>query len=129
MSCDYCHDQGIVELAGIHPDATSRGSAPCRWCPQGQKLRKRLTEQKHHPLTDYSIHSLAATPQPGYHATTREEALADWTTCHHQWKPEGSLQARPWAGDAIQWKTCSRCAKQEVDTLPLQPHHHARRTT
>lgn len=127
INCDHCQDQGIVELAGADRDGYSRGSAPCRWCDAGQKLQKKLAADKHHPLTDYSVHSLAATPQPGYHAVTKTEALAEWETCDHVLEPQGPPQARPWKGDSVQWTRCQRCGKEEAHTIPHEPHHHRSR--
>ena len=130
MNCIYCHDQGVVELAGRRTiDGYSRGSAPCQWCVQGEKVRKYLAEKKEHPLTDYSIVSLADPPQGLYHPVSREEALAEWETCDHDYQPIGPPQARPWAKDSIQWKTCPKCGKEEVDHLPLSSDHSPRRTT
>jgi hypothetical protein len=111
LTCQFCQDQGIVELAGATSDGYSRGAAPCKWCDKGEALRRRLTTQKHHPLTDYSVHSLAATPQPGYHEMTKSEALAEWDACAHQWINQGAPQERRWAGDALQWQRC-RCGKE-----------------
>lgn len=71
IRCDYCQDVGIIELAGtvkIHGITYSRGSAPCRWCDEGRRLRDFLEAERQHPLTDYSVHSLAVTPD-GYHHT------------------------------------------------------------
>lgn len=64
LECAYCEDSGIVELAGTASDGYSRGSAPCRWCPEGERLHKFLTAEKQHPLTDYSEHSLVSPPNP-----------------------------------------------------------------
>lgn len=116
-SCDFCHDSGIVELAGTS-GKYSRGSAPCRWCDEGKRLYRFLTAKKQHPLTDYSDLSLAETPQPGYHAVPKAEALAEWDACTHDYRPTGLPQARPWNKDTIQLHTCHRCGKQEVEIRP-----------
>lgn len=130
VDCPICHDQGIVELAGRRTiDGYSRGSAPCQWCDQGKKLQKWMVENKHHPLTDYSMHSIASQPEPHYDEVTKEEALADWESCTHDHQPIGPPQARPWANDSIQWETCSRCGKEQATTIPTSSDHSARRTT
>jgi len=130
VKCPVCRDQGIVELAGRRTvDGYSRGSAPCQWCEAGHKLRAYLVDKGEHPLGDYSMVSLADPVQANYHAVTKEEALAEWETCDHEYQPIGPPQARPWAKDSIQWKTCPKCGKEEVDHLPLSSDHSPRRTT
>lgn len=102
INCIYCHDQGMVELAGRTKDGYSRGSAPCNWCDLGIKVRAKLVQKGQHPLADYSEHGLADPPQRGYHAVSREEALAKWEACTHTWQLDGPPQARRWSGDSIE---------------------------
>lgn len=128
LTCPVCHDQRMVELKGTSSDGYSRGSAPCQFCEGGRKLAAHLAGENQHPLTDYSMHSLASPAQGNYRAVTKEEALLEWNTCIHQWQNDGEPQARPWAKDSIQSKTCTRCRKQQVDVIPNEPHHVARRS-
>lgn len=125
--CPICHDAGVVELTGTDSDGYSRGSAPCRWCDQGKKLHDHLKAKNQYPLSDYSPHSLAdpAAHSP-YRVVTREEAIAQWTSCTHTWVDQGEPQARAWAGDSLQWKRCSKCGKETATHVPLEAGHHRR---
>lgn len=49
-----------------------------------------------------------------YQAVTREQALADWDRCQHDWVSTAAPQPRPWNGDTIQHQWCPRCNKERI---------------
>lgn len=77
MTCPYCEDSGIVELAGttrIHNINYSRGSTPCRWCERGINLFQSLETKHENPLSRYDETDLAAEPDLNYHYLPKKDA-------------------------------------------------------